>query len=418
MKDNYCPVNQEIRRNQMTEGRTVGGKNKMDEYKDADQGQFYEICIQGHLDERWAYYFPGMQMDLLPEGNTRLRGFVPDPAALHGMLNRVRNLGLPLLLVKRAADQDKQISITNKELKMNGKLDTKRLGLFIAFSFGIAWALDLVIYLKGGLGNVTPGSWSTLVLLASMAAPALAHLLTRLVTREGWKNLYLSPHFKSTWGKWLLAWFAVPLLVLSGTVLFYVLWPQYFDSSFTAARQLLDQAAVTTGQALPFGPAGFIALQVIETILLAPILGSLATFGEEFGWRAYLLPKLTPLGQRKALLLTGAIWGIWHWPIIAMGYNFGTDYPGAPWSGLLGMVWFTIVVGIFFGWLTLKTGTIWPAVIGHAALNGWGQLNSLLVIGHPNTLLGPSAVGLIASLPLALLAGFLLLRSNDDPGEK
>ncbi len=297
---------------------------------------------------------------------------------------------------------------------MKEKLDGKRLVIFFAFSFGIAWVVDLALYLKGGLGTITPGSFTYLMLLGSMAAPALATILTRLVTREGWKNLYLHPHFKSSWRTWLVAWFAVPLLVLAGTALFYVLWPQYFDSSLTAAGQLLDQAAETTGQSLPFGPAGFITLQVIETILLAPILGSLATFGEEFGWRAYLLPKLLPLGQRKALLLTGLIWGIWHWPLIAMGYNFGMDYPGAPWLGLMGMVWFTMAVGVIFGWMVLQSGSVWPAVIGHAALNGWGQLNTLLVTGHPNTLLGPNATGLVASLPLVITAVFLLLKSGPD----
>lgn len=79
----------------------------MDNNPDGTQGQFYEIRIQGHLDQRWAYYFPGMQMDLLPDGITRLHGYVIDLAALHGMLNQVRNLGLPLLLVKRITDQDK-----------------------------------------------------------------------------------------------------------------------------------------------------------------------------------------------------------------------------------------------------------------------------------------------------------------------
>ncbi|MER3459512.1 MAG: CPBP family intramembrane metalloprotease domain-containing protein, partial [Chloroflexota bacterium] len=83
----------------------------------------------------------------------------------------------------------------------------------------------------------------------------------------------------------------------------------------------------------------------VQAILLAPLLNALPVFGEEFGWRAYLQPKLLPLGGRKAMLLMGLIWGVWHWPVVAMGYNFGLDYVGAPWLGMLLMVWFTLAFG-------------------------------------------------------------------------
>ena len=146
--------------------------------------------------------------------------------------------------------------------------------------------------------------------------------------------------------------------------------------------------------------------------MLGPILNSIATFGEEFGWRAYLLQKLMPLGGRKAVLIIGAIWGIWHWPFIFMGYEYGFDYPGYPWVGPIVFIWFTFIIGTFLAWITLKSKSVWPAVIAHAALNGIAPIALLLVKGHPNALLGPSAVGLIASIPFSILALILLMRSN------
>ncbi len=61
----------------------------------------YEIRIRGHLDERWANWFEGLTITLEANGETLLTGPVVDQAALHGLLKKVRDLGLPLLSVRR-----------------------------------------------------------------------------------------------------------------------------------------------------------------------------------------------------------------------------------------------------------------------------------------------------------------------------
>jgi hypothetical protein len=59
----------------------------------------YEIRIKGHLDNRWADWFEGLTIMLDDNGETLLTGPVPDQAALHGLLRKVRDLGLPLVSV-------------------------------------------------------------------------------------------------------------------------------------------------------------------------------------------------------------------------------------------------------------------------------------------------------------------------------
>ncbi len=66
----------------------------------------YEITMQGLLDERWRSWFDGMTLTTGSGGTTLLRGQVVDQAALHGLLARLRDLGLPLVSVTRIPDDE------------------------------------------------------------------------------------------------------------------------------------------------------------------------------------------------------------------------------------------------------------------------------------------------------------------------
>jgi hypothetical protein len=90
-------------------------KNKVISYKyrpksQADQPMVYQIRIKGHLGSQWTDWFEGLIITLEEDGNTLLTGTVIDQAALHGLLKKVRDLGLPLLSVNSVEPSQQDVS--------------------------------------------------------------------------------------------------------------------------------------------------------------------------------------------------------------------------------------------------------------------------------------------------------------------
>jgi membrane protease YdiL (CAAX protease family) len=291
---------------------------------------------------------------------------------------------------------------------METKLDLKRILIFLAFAFGFSWTVGLILFLISN-GTLFSGGTSQLTgLLAGtvyMMGPALANVFTRLVTREGWKDTFLRPNFRRGWKFWLLAWISPVVVTLAGAAVYFLVFPQYFDATMPAVAVQF----ATIGRDFNMSPWLFAGTQVINALVVGLLINSWFTFGEEFGWRAYLLQKLALLGPRKAVLVLGVIWGVWHWPLTAQGHNYGLNYPGAPWLGMLVMVVFTTGFGIILSWMALRAGSVWPAVIGHAIANGVGAIGMLWVVGSPNLLIGPYPPGLLGGSVITLIAAILLL---------
>jgi hypothetical protein len=75
--------------------------NKLNPENDPDEPVAYQIRIKGHLGTQWTGWFEQMTITLEDSGNTLLTGPVLDQAALHGLLKKVRDLGMPLISVNR-----------------------------------------------------------------------------------------------------------------------------------------------------------------------------------------------------------------------------------------------------------------------------------------------------------------------------
>jgi membrane protease YdiL (CAAX protease family) len=240
---------------------------------------------------------------------------------------------------------------------------------------------------------------ASILLAVRMFAPMIAHNATRLITREGWANTLLRPDFRSgRWRYYLTAWFLPIVATPVGGAIYYLLFPEHFDPSMAFVRELGLISIGSGTEPWAFFLTGA-ALAVASP--LSPLL--LMSLGEEFGWRVYLLPKLMPLGGRRAVLLVAVIHGIWHWPAILMGYEYGFGYWGEPVVGPLLFLVFVLCLSAFLAWVTLRSGGVWPAALGHGAVNASPMLMFPFLVGDADRLIGPIPVGIVGGLGYIVL---------------
>ena len=198
-----------------------------------------------------------------------------------------------------------------------------------------------------------------------MMIPSAAHLLTRLLTKEGFQNCYLGVHFKGN-AKWYFA--SVWVKLLESLVVALLMWKLY-AGNLTITEALADESAKAV--------IAMILLQIAFSLIVF-----FPAFGEEWGWRGYMMPKLMELMNTPAAILVGGIlWGLWHAPLTVAGHNFGVDYAGYPWVGIGQMCLMCIAMNAFLTLLTEKTKSIYPASFAHMVNNNLGPSVLILLAG-------------------------------------
>ena len=262
------------------------------------------------------------------------------------------------------------------------KLEQKRIGIYILFSYGIAW----IVWILTGIGAGDYENWGetteySFLGLMIMAAPAIGNILTRLITKEGMENSFLHFSLKGKFKYYLAALF---LPVLSGLITGIVSSLVYCGG--ISLEKINDQAGD------PAGFAGYILYSVSACAVI-----SYYAFGEEFGWRAYLYPKLEKLiGLPKTIIAGGIIWGIWHAPLTVMGHNFGQDYPGYPVSGIALMCVFCIFTGGMLAWLTKKTHSVFTASLAHSSINTCSGISFALTAPAVNEMISNNEISMFS----------------------
>lgn len=227
------------------------------------------------------------------------------------------------------------------------KLNIKRILLFILLAYIPNYFLEIVFSDKhGGLTSLFAGE-------TIMYYPAIAAIIVRFATKDDEKH-FLKANLKNNKGKYIFA----AVFPMTGALLVGLLCSLIFDGDLHA--EIFDEPQNTP--TIWVSTFFFMLLSVIPQIVRG--------FGEEYGWRAYLTPKLEKVMKPSlAPAVTGIIWAVWHAPLIWYGYDFGRDYPGFPYLGIVFMCLGCIPMSYVLTWLTKKTNSIYPAAVAHMVLD-------------------------------------------------
>jgi len=266
---------------------------------------------------------------------------------------------------------------------------------FLLITFAITYLAEGLLILSGFRITTIPPVFGQFVVMGVMWVPTVAMLITtRWITHEKLSSTW--PRFGNSWKPYAVTALVIPLCYV---VTYGITWALGFGRPDWQLENFFNLIA-STGTDMSAAPSPNLVLGgvLFASLLIAPWFNSLIAFGEEWGWRGYLLPRLMPLGKWKAYLLLGAIWGLWHAPLILVGFN----YPGYPLLGILLMVFMTTALGIYMNELTLRYESAILAGWIHGVFNSQGYGIWRILFPNMNPIFG-GHTGLIGTLVLLIL---------------
>lgn len=277
--------------------------------------------------------------------------------------------------------------------------------LYVIISFGIMYVTG-AFYLKkdGYLVKHNLTEVSNFLYLLGIFSPLIACVILRYASKEGFKDGIMLPKFTGHL-RWYFIAVLVPLLMgLIGCILVtYSLHAGFsFKNDYSFFVNMLNPA---------------ISLDMVY-------FNMFILLGEELGWRAYLYDKLEELfsGNHKravslSVIIGGTLWGLWHAQLVVVsGLNYGKDYAGYPYVGIILMCISCIFMGAFLQLLRKKTDSVIAPTLAHAVIDSCiPVITSMFLSGNESGNI-QFTFGIYGLLVPAIVAGipswYLLLRES------
>ena len=289
-------------------------------------------------------------------------------------------------------------------------MDKKKLKIYLIFTFGIAWVLQVIGSIFSLQGN---SLMFTLVLSVSMFVPFFGTLLAKIPL----KGMGFKPKLRGNLKYIALAWLGPVVFTILGAALYFLIFPERLDLTGMYIREVGGEAVIQQLAEQGLTVPVYMAINVITSLAYAPWINMFFALGEEVGWRGAMDPMLKEhFGKVKGSIIGGIIWGAWHWPVmIIAGYEYGKGYWGEPVLGMVMFCLFTTAAGTLLDFLYEKTGCIWVPALGHGAINGTCSLPMLILnTAYSNQLtIGPLPIGFISMIPLMIAAGIVLYKQKE-----
>jgi len=273
-------------------------------------------------------------------------------------------------------------------------LRTKKILLFILLTFFIDWALVFLFITMGGKVD------SVGIMLLGAAYMFVPMIVTIIIQKAILKQPLAQPmgvSFKVN--RWFfVAWF-LPVIIAFAVMGVSLLIPGvtftpdmsgFMDSLASALSPEQMEQAREQLASMPVHP---VWLVVVLALISGTTTNAILGFGEELGWRGFLLKEMGFMGFWKSSALIGFIWGIWHAPLVLLGLN----YPQNPQLGVVLMTAWTILIAPLFSYIRIKSRSVIAASIFHGTINAVPGLAVILISGGNDLTVG-----------LTGLAGFIV----------
>lgn len=265
----------------------------------------------------------------------------------------------------------------------------KNTAKFTGLSFAMSWLVLVVFLLAGGKWNSV---YAQIVAVVYMYMPFIAALI--LHKGNNWKDLQRDFGISFKINKWFfVAWLIMPVLAILTFALTLVFPGIEFSPDMAGLieryERFLSPEKVAEArqqfEQMPFHPFW---LTLISSLFMGLTINTIAAFGEEAGWRGYLFHLFRNKSFWFTALVTGAIWGVWHAPVIALGHN----YPQHPYQGILMMFLWCIVLSPLFVYIRLKSKSVIAVSILHGTLNASAGLAILMIKGGDDITTGITGI--------------------------
>lgn len=270
---------------------------------------------------------------------------------------------------------------------------------FLIIVLSISWSLAGAYYLL--FPEKDQISYTIMAVLYMFMPLLAAFIVDKLILKR--KNLRSwALNFKPNW--WYLAAWPAMLVLAFAALGINLLWP---DISFSAdmsgffermADQLTPEQIELQKSKMEAMPIPIILVMILQGLLAGITINAVAAFGEEAGWRGFMVREYRHLKFWDAALRIGIIWGIWHAPLILMGHN----YPDHNQLGVGMMTIFCILFSPLILYVRLKTHSTIAAAIMHGTLNGTAGISLIYLAGGSDLTLGLTGFSGFITLLLAI----------------
>lgn len=265
-------------------------------------------------------------------------------------------------------------------------MKTKKIVVFSLCAVVPMMCLGLLAHL---IGN--PVATMALSSLAMML-PLLAVVVMQLIYKEPvLRGLGVS--FKlNRW--WFVGALLMPVLAMAILAVSLLMPGAYWNVESETVRMALDQMPAG------MGPWGMIAITLVSGIFAGATINALFAFGEEIGWRGFLVKEFEGKNFMTLSLVSGVIWGFWHFPLILNGHN----YPQHPVIGVFMMVLMCVALTPMFLYFRQKSGSVIVPAIMHGTFNAVVGVSNIFVAPANDLLIGgPGLAGIVVMLLFDLL---------------